>query len=292
MKKIAIILSCMIIALTVQGQKKKEIKADKIKSITTWAAENKKGNTVTYKDCYEEFDINGNSILKIEYNKKGVIKHKEASVYNANGKKTEDAEYDLKDNKNVKRTYQFTGNVKTDCLEYDSNGTLIKKISYTRDANGKKSGETITDAAGNLTKKITEEYNKNGKKTIRTETGKDGTIKHKETYTYDANGKVAEETEFDLKDNVNIKKSYKYNAYKDKTEEVEYNNVSGAVIKKTIYAYNADGSRTSEIVSDASGALIKKILFTYNSKKLKETKQTYSASGILEIGKKYIYEYF
>ena len=107
MKKTIILLASLALALTVQAQSKKEIKANKIKSITVWQADilNEKANG--YKDSYEEFDADGHSITSIDYNKDGSIQKKETTTYNANGKKIEETEFDAKENKNLKRTYLY-----------------------------------------------------------------------------------------------------------------------------------------------------------------------------------------
>jgi hypothetical protein len=292
MKKIAIITSFLLFVLSAQGQSKKEVKTGKIKSITSWETYTKKGVEATYKESYEEFNANGNTIFRVDYTKKGIVKHKETAKFDANGLKTDETIYDVNLNVNVKKSFQYNGKVKTTCLEYDEAGKLIGKITYVYDANGNRIGENNSDALGNQVSTSTEEYNKAGKKIAMTETGKDSKILHKETAAYNVAGKKTEMTEFDLKENKNIKVTYKYNAFDDKSEECEYNANTGALMQKIAYAYNANGDKIAETYSNAEGACVMKITFTYNSKKLKETKVTSTCGGEIISSKKYAYEYF
>jgi len=292
MKKISILLLGLLIVLTVQGQKNTVTKTDKLKSITVWGAETKKGKTISYKESYEEYNSSGNVVRKMEYTKKGIIKHKETATYDASGNKTEETVYDIKDNDNYKRTFQYNAGVKASGLEYDSSGTVVKKITYTCDLNGNVTSEIYTDAAGNLLTTITRAFNKYGKEISVVETSKDGTIMFQQIVTYGANGKKAIETILDLKEKTDYKITYKYDAFKDKTEEDNFNNITGTLISKTAYTYNADGEKTSEIFTDATGAVTKKVVYTYNSSKLRETKQTFSSIGSVISTKKYFYEYF
>ena len=109
MKNFIIILSYLLAAYTVLGQTKKEAKANKIKSTTVWQADNSNGTAVTYKESYEEFDKDGRTTMKVEYDKDGTIKRKETAKYYAFGNKTEETLYDLKDSKNEKKIYKYSG---------------------------------------------------------------------------------------------------------------------------------------------------------------------------------------
>ena len=102
MKKIAILIICLAIIQTIQAQGKKDIKANKIKSITVWQADAVNSKAEGYKDSYEEFDNEGRSILSIDYRKDGTIQKKETTTYDKSGKKTEENEFDAKENKNLK----------------------------------------------------------------------------------------------------------------------------------------------------------------------------------------------
>lgn len=171
MKTTALFLFITVFSFSCFSQSKKEAKANKIKSTTVWQADNENGKTNTYKESYQEYDKNGNTITKIEYSKEGTIKKKETTVYDANQNKTAETEYDLKNNINKKKTYKYNAlNDKTEEIEYNATtNAIIKKTTYTYNANGDKTGETITDASGNVTKKIVYNYNtkdlKNDKQT-------------------------------------------------------------------------------------------------------------------------------
>jgi hypothetical protein len=165
MKKLFLILFLSFAVIGLQAQSKKEIKANKIKSTTTYQADNSNGTAVTYKDQYDEFDKDGRTTKHVEYNSDGSIKRQETTVYDANGNKTEETEYDVKDNINTKKVSKYNvSNDKTEEAEYNGSGTLLKTTVYTYNANGDKTGEIVTDATGNILKKIVYTYDVNGLK--------------------------------------------------------------------------------------------------------------------------------
>jgi hypothetical protein len=166
MKRLLIIFLCIFPILSTPCQSKKERKKYKIKSTTEWETINDKGNPVTYKTTYEEFDRNGRSILRIGYGIDGSVLHKESAVYDLYGNKTEETEIDLAAKKNLKRVFKYNAmKDKTEEVEYNSTGTVIKKTVFKYDANGNKSSEIVTDAAENVTKKSTYSYNSKNLKT-------------------------------------------------------------------------------------------------------------------------------
>ncbi len=171
MKKFILVATFIVASVAGFGQSKKEAKANKIKSTTVWQADNENGKANTYKDSYEEFDKNGNTVSKIEYAKDGSIKKQETYKFDAYQNKTEETIFDLKDNTNKKKIYKYNAtNDKTEETEYNSSGAVVKKTTYTYNSNGDKSSETITDASGNVTKKAVYNYNtknlKNDKQTF------------------------------------------------------------------------------------------------------------------------------
>ncbi len=126
-----------MISNAVFSQSKKQVKEFKIKSTTTWNANNNSSGTANpVKDTYEEFDKSGRTTLFIEYKADGTIKYKKSVVYNSNGDEIEKCEYDA------------TG--------------LLKKTVTTYNANEDKQSETFTDGKGNIIKKCTFTYDTKG----------------------------------------------------------------------------------------------------------------------------------
>ncbi len=126
-----------MISNAVFSQSKKQVKEFKIKSTTTWNANNNSSGTANpVKDTYEEFDKSGRTTLFIEYKADGTIKNKKTKVYNTSGDETEECKYDA--------------------------AGITEKTVYTYNANGDKASETISDGKGTITKKILYTYDVKG----------------------------------------------------------------------------------------------------------------------------------
>jgi len=139
----------VIVPLIGFSQSKKEIKDNKIKSTTVEKTEQKDGVVVTYKETYEEYDKNGNTIVKIEYNKAGEIKSKENNKYDGFGNVTEKTEYEKKSGNTIKTTYKYDAKgEKTEEIVYDTDGVIKSKQIFVKDNKG--------------LKKETKEYNSKG----------------------------------------------------------------------------------------------------------------------------------
>lgn len=143
-------------------------------------------------------------------------------------------------------------------------------------------------------------FNNDGEVTEETEYYSNGTIKKKKTIKYDVNENKVEETFYQKKNPktdsenealVNLKTVYKYNVHNDKVEEDELDASTGKVIKMHLFQYNGKGERNIEETYDANKKLIKKAVFTYDNKGLKTEKKVYNANNVLEMTKKYVYEF-
>ena len=171
MYRILMIATCLLMMISSQGQTKKEVKKNKIKSTTDWEIVYENGKANTYKSSYEEFDRNGHTTLKMEYGPAGEVLTKVTAKYDSYQNKIEETEFDASKKKNIRRTSKYNAfKDKTEELEYNSSGLLIKKTVFTYNTDGDKVTETIMDASGTVLKKITFTYNsrklKSGKLTI------------------------------------------------------------------------------------------------------------------------------
>lgn len=119
------------------AQSKKEIKNNKIKSKTIEKTEQKDGQTYTYKDSYEEFDKNGNTILRIEYSKSGEIKKKSNYKFDSFGNLIEETKYDRKNGTTITTKTKFdTNGEKLEETEIDAGGNVLQKQVYKTDDKG------------------------------------------------------------------------------------------------------------------------------------------------------------
>jgi len=166
MNRITLLTILLLIGITAPCQSKKERKKNKIKSTTEWETTTTDGKSSTYKTTYEEFDKAGHSILKIDYAPDGTILEKSSAVYDNNGNKISETEFNAEKKRDIKRTFRYNAlKDKVEENEYHSSGELLAKTVYTYDANGNKLTETETDAAGNVVKKNTYTYNSKNLKT-------------------------------------------------------------------------------------------------------------------------------
>ena len=161
MKNLTILLF-IFIPLFSFSQSKAEIKANKIHSSTVHKTEQKDGQTISYKESYEEYDKNGNTILKIEYTKSGDIKKKQTYKFDKFGNEIERTDFDRKSGQTVKKTIKYDPNgEKSEETSYDSEGNLIEKVTYKVDSKGLRLEAKEYNAKGELkwVKKYTHESN-------------------------------------------------------------------------------------------------------------------------------------
>lgn len=147
MKFIYLLFTCLLVSYTTNAQSKKEIKKNKISSVTVTETSGSK----TINDSKTTYDENGEVIEKSEYNKDGVLKKTMKYKMNNLGDVIQEEEYDEKNTLKEKTIISYNANGdKKDELVYDSNGKLIKKHVYVYDKKGLKTERKTLDAAGKL----------------------------------------------------------------------------------------------------------------------------------------------
>lgn len=133
-------------SLNVNAQSKKKIREHKVVSETVYTTKTVNGKEVQIKDSYEEYDKNGNVVLKIEYNKEGAVKKTEKYKYNANKDKIEEIEYDGTGKLKSHFTYVYNSSgERIGEIEYDAAGKIIKQSLTTYDSKGFKVEKRIYD---------------------------------------------------------------------------------------------------------------------------------------------------
>ncbi len=171
-------------------KEKKDIKANKIKSVTENVTEFENGKEVTRKDSYTSYDKDANILLNEEFKKDGTLKHKEAYVYDSKGNKLEVTFFDAADaqpkaEKNYKLVSKYDiDNNKTEELEYSAQGKQISKTQYSYNTKGYKVLEVIFDTAGKLTKKTVYTYDSKGLRGEKKEYNGANTLLNTRKYTY------------------------------------------------------------------------------------------------------------
>ncbi len=167
----------MLFALSVSAQSKKDIKNNKVKSITENITVVENGKTSNYKSQYTVYDKGGNVIERTEFMPDGTVKKKETFVFDKSGNKIEEslvegktAPDNGKEAKNYKKTSKYNvNNDKVEEIEYDGTGKIVKKTAMNYSTNGNKTLEVEYDGAGKISKKIIYTYNSKGLRVDRKE---------------------------------------------------------------------------------------------------------------------------
>jgi uncharacterized protein YbbC (DUF1343 family) len=171
MKNVSISIVLVLIALTTLAQGKKERKVNKIKAITEWETAVVAGKTVPFKSIYEEFDREGRSTLRIEYDSAGNILLRSTVKYDSYGNKIAETDYNAAKKRNVILTSRYNAfKDKTEESEFNEAGVLQKKTVFTYDNDGKRLTETETNPAGEVIKKTVYTYNAKDLKTEKSVT--------------------------------------------------------------------------------------------------------------------------
>jgi hypothetical protein len=194
----ALLLICMLVG-TSFDQSKKEVKKNKIKSITEFITVKESGKDVTYKSYYIAFNKNGEIVEETEYNSNGSLKKKETTKYDANNNKIETTYYCQKKTNqkapnpepteivNSKTVYKY--NVHNDKIEESdidpNNGKLIKMHSFIYNSKGEKEAEETYDTEKKLLKKVTFVYDSKGLKTEKKFFGGNNALEMVKKYVYE-----------------------------------------------------------------------------------------------------------
>jgi hypothetical protein len=165
-------LILLLVTVFTYGQSAKEIKQNKIKSVTSWQTEEDNGKIVNYKETYEVYDKSGNATLKIRYKKDGSVDTKESYKFDKFQNKTEEILYEGEKMVSSKVFVYDKFQNRTEEREMSPSGGLIKKTTITYTPFGEKSTETTTDSKGNILKKTEYKYNAKNLKIQKTTSNK------------------------------------------------------------------------------------------------------------------------
>ena len=80
---------------TVFSQSKKDIKKNKVKTVSVSKTFTKDGKEITLKESFNKYDADGNMVEEINYDENGTVKGHQSFVYTKNGDKTEEAHYEI-----------------------------------------------------------------------------------------------------------------------------------------------------------------------------------------------------
>lgn len=179
------------------AQSKKDIKTNKIKSITEFVSSFENGKEVTYKVHYTAFNKNGNIIEDTEYNNDGTIKKQETAKYDTNNNKIEETYYCQKKSSKTNPNPTAIVNIKTlnkynahnDKIEEEeldiSNGQLIKKCIFSYNSKGERNIEESFNSEKKLIKKVIFIYDNKGLKTEKKTYNESNELEMTKKYVYE-----------------------------------------------------------------------------------------------------------
>lgn len=128
------------------AQKKKEIKKNKIKSMSIYSTEGGK----EFREMFIRYDANGNILEEGEYKNDGSVVRKEVNKYDKNNEQVEHIIYNGPNiKKKVTSSYNAFGDKVTE-IDYDDKGNVIRKSVFTYDKRGLKQEKKVYDSKGNL----------------------------------------------------------------------------------------------------------------------------------------------
>ncbi|MGZ4034897.1 MAG: hypothetical protein ACXVPU_01555 [Bacteroidia bacterium] len=197
------LLSIFFLSITAFSfaQNKKEIKKNKIKSITEYTSVTENGKEVVYKDYYYMYDKDGKSVEETEFAKNGSIQKKQSTKYDKNDNKVEETNFhnrelknseeksitEPKQNINTRTTNKYNANNdKTEEDTFDvSTGKLLNKQMISYNAKGEKILEEFYDGDDKLIKKTTFVYDNKGLKTEKKIFNAENVLQTTKKYVYE-----------------------------------------------------------------------------------------------------------
>ncbi|MDI9857620.1 hypothetical protein [Flectobacillus roseus] len=133
------------------GQSKKEVKKNKIKTVTEQITESIGGKEVTRNDGYKKFNKQGEVIEEAEYDKSGKLKRKVLSKYNEFDDKIEEVIVDGNNHQIEREVYKYDSfKEKSEVLHYNEHNELDCRSVYSINGNGLKTEKKTYDAKGKL----------------------------------------------------------------------------------------------------------------------------------------------
>lgn len=181
------------------AQGKKDVKKNKIKSMTEFVTITENGKEISYKAYYVVFNKNADIIEEAEYNSNGTIKKAETTKYDVNNNKIEETHFHQKERKNpknnseeievvnIKTVYKYNvHNDKTEENELDiTNAKLVKRHLFIYNTKGEKEAEEIYNADKKMVKKETYSYNSKGLKVEKKTFNGNNEIETTKKYMYE-----------------------------------------------------------------------------------------------------------
>jgi len=216
----------------------------------------------------------------------GTVDRRYTYTYDTNGNVlTEEVDYDADGTVDKLNSWTYTydsdGNMLSEERDYGADGTGAERHTYTYDANGNILIEEVS-GGGLGNQRYTYTYDSDGN--MLTEELEDEGNDWRYTYTYDTNGNMlSEERDYGADGTVDERYTYTYDANGNMLSEEVYG-ADGTVNERYTYTYDANGNMLSEEVDhDADGTVdkLKSWTYTYDSDGNMLSAEFYGADGTL-----------
>jgi hypothetical protein len=107
MKQFTIVVFLSVLTASTFAQSKKEVKKNKIKTVTELITDYVGGKEITRNDSYKKFNKQGEVLEEIEYDKTGKLKRKVLSKYNEFDDKVEETIVDANNHQVEREVYKY-----------------------------------------------------------------------------------------------------------------------------------------------------------------------------------------
>lgn len=158
------------------------------------------------------YDEKGNLVQTVCTDADGKVGWKITTVYDADGNKTEESEFNASDALVNKTIWRTTAGKQTDESYYNADGALLSKIITQSDDAGRPIEIAHYGADGNLEEKAVYSYNDAGKLSEISFSNKAGNLTRKIVYRFDASYKITEEQTYNAENKLAVRVIYRYDA--------------------------------------------------------------------------------
>ncbi len=165
--------------------------AGKVKSVTEWVTESSKGSPVTYKNEYEEYNRQGEMVMRVNYRKDGSVSEKDQYVFDKFGNRIEkisfeDQKGESPTQKYERLTWKYNAHrEKTEECDYSRDGKLKSKTTFSYSADGRIVKEEVFNGEGKLKKVVAISYDKMKNVTQKVTTSAEGETIRVQKYVYE-----------------------------------------------------------------------------------------------------------
>lgn len=151
MKQFTIVVFLSVLTASTFAQSKKEVKKNKIKTVTEQITDYVGGKEITRNDSYKKFNKQGEVLEEVEYDKTGKLKRKVISRYNEFDDKVEETIVDANNHQVEREVYKYDSfKEKSEVLHYNERNELDSRSVYIINGNGLKTEKKTYDAKGKL----------------------------------------------------------------------------------------------------------------------------------------------